>query len=264
MASVEFPQKTNFLEKAQLLLQTTWSRFRYGFLLLIFFGAVLVFMRWALPVVIQPRLSAFFKIENIDVAGKIEFASLQRITNVIQSHTLNKALYQVEADQLKIDLGLIPWVERIKVERVWPHQLKVSVEETVPIAIWNKDQILSHRGDLFKPQNIEVHNALPSLLGAETQVHLVTDMYRQASKILRQAHLKLYEVQYEKGFVWRLFVNDKNRQEINFEIVMDGEKSVSRLYRFIEHYPSLSQMEQSPKRVDLRYPTGMAVAWQGE
>ena len=150
------------------------------------------------------------------------------------------------------------------IERIWPHELLVNIEETVPIALWNNVNILSNRGDLFKPQDIELHKELPRLIGGTTHVSLVTDMYRQASKILRQAGLRLIEIEYEKGLVWNLKLEDKAREGFDFILVRDGEKSVSRLYRFVEHYPSLNRMEQMPERVDLRYPTGMAVSWNDE
>lgn len=241
-----------------------WSKYRYGILLLCLFAGLLVFMRWALPVVIQPRLSAFFAIENIQVAGKLEFASSLAIQDVIQDHIQDTALYEIDVERLQADLIAVPWVESAQIKRVWPHELHLTLEETVPIAVWNETQILSNRGDLFEPQNVDAHSNLPNLLGTTSQVDLITDMYRQSSKVLRQASLKLVELEYQDGLVWQLRVEDNTRAELQFTLVLDGEKSVSRLYRFIEHYPSLSRMEERPERIDLRYPTGMAVSWHEE
>lgn len=241
-----------------------WDKFRYGILLLLLFAGLLVFMRWALPVVIQPRLHSFFSIEDIQVSGKIEFAPLTRINEVLQNHIDQKALYQINVQDLSVDLVAIPWIEAATIQRVWPHELVVVVEETVPIALWNRGEILSNRGDVFQPENIETHAQLPSLIGSDSQVRIVTDMYRQTSKILRQARLKLVEIEYQQGLVWHLRVEDTAREETKFTVVLDGDKSFDRLYRFVSHYQSLSQMEKKPKRVDLRYPTGMAVSWHGE
>jgi cell division protein FtsQ len=264
MDSLRLNKKSPLPVSILVLVQQNWYKFRYGILLLCFFAGLLVFMRWALPVVIQPRLNAFFAIEKVQVSGKIEFAPSAEIYKVLQIHIQDLALYQVDVDELGQSLAKIPWIENVAIERVWPHELLVNIEETVPIAIWNNSNILSNRGDLFEPQDIESHRELPGLIGEPTQVSLVTDMYRQASKILRQASLRLIEIEYEKGLVWNLKLEDKTRKDIEFTLVLDGEKSVSRLYRFVEHYPSLSRMDQVPERVDLRYPTGMAVSWSEE
>jgi len=245
----------------RLKLLRTWVRFRYGIILLVFFAAILVFMRWVLPVVIEPRLKVFFAIDMIDVEGEFQFASRDDIANIIKHYTEKTALYEVDLHGLEAAFKQVPWIETAIADRNWPHELVIDIEETVPIAIWNKQAILSQRGDVFQPQSIEPHQGLPSLIGDESQVGIVTDMYRQASKILRQAQLRLVEIEYTNGVVWRLQVTDKQREDLHFSIVLDGEKSVRRLYRFVEHYPSLSQMTTRPEMVDLRYPTGMAISW---
>lgn len=252
------------LTKLSFVLKKNWVKFRYGILILVLFASLLVFMRWALPVVIQPRLHSFFAIEDIQVAGKIEYASINMVHQVLQQHVTQKALYQVDVSRLSEELVAIPWIETASIQRIWPHELIVTLVETVPIAVWNREEILSNRGDVFKPEKIESHAQLPSLIGADSQVRTVTDMYRQTSTILRQAQLKLVEIEYQQGLVWHLHTQDQARENDQFTIVLDGDKSFDRLYRFVSHYQSLNQMEKKPKRVDLRYPTGMAVSWHGE
>ena len=212
-----------------------------------------------MPVIIQPWLQDFFRIEDVRISGRIQFASSERIQETLASHLEEKALYQIDVAGLAADMLDVPWVETVQVERIWPHELVLVIEETVPIAVWNDDKILSDGGDIFKPSSIEAHKALPVLRGSDKQVHAIMDMYRQTSKILRQVNLTLVEIAYDKGLVWHLTVEAEGD---GFLLVFDGDSSFDRLYRFVNHYPSLARMKKVPQRIDLRYPTGMAVSWK--
>ena len=234
---------------------------RFGATLLVVFSFGLGLLRWGLPVVVQPWMQSFFAIDEAKVAGDLRYASLTDIEQKMFLHTFDKALYQVKIDSLSDELEKLPWVESAKVVRVWPNVLNVQIEETVPIATWNHKQVLSSRGDVFSPADMSPHADLPSMVGKSGEELQTMAIYRQASKILRSGSLRLIEIEYQQGLVWALRVHPKALENVQFELYLNSDDGLTGLYRFIDNYVQLAEYSEYIERVDLRYPTGMAVRW---
>jgi|GEM_PF-1317616 len=249
----------NLWKKLKVFLHSKRNYFKYIAFAVLFLAAVLCF-RWVFPQIIAPQIRAFFKIENVRVKAQLEFASNDAVIEVIKKHTNLIPLYKVDSIALDKALNYIPWIDGVEVHKLWPSKIDIDLKETVPIAIWNKNSIVSHKGDVFKPANIDQHKGLPRLAGDEDQVQLVMEMYRQTSNIFRRANLTLVGVTYQDGLVWDLIVQPSS-EDSPMTLIIDSEETLQRLHRFVTNYPSILKMEQTPKRVDLRYPTGMAVSW---
>ncbi|MBV1880020.1 MAG: cell division protein FtsQ/DivIB [Pseudomonadales bacterium] len=210
-----------------------------------------------------PRLLQQFPITEVKMEEALQFVDQASLQSVMSFHTdlRNKGNYfSINLGALRNDIQALPWVESVDVRKIWPDQLHLAVEERVAIAIWQDYQLISHKGDLFKPEQMLATTTLPRLYGPKDRERYVMDNFHQMAKVLRRTQLSITELRLAKRLVWKLKLNNQ------IEVMIDKDQSVEKLLKFVDFYAQLMErrdtsVDKKIAKVDLRYSNGIAVTW---
>lgn len=198
-------------------------------------------------------------IESIVVTGDRKFTSDEEIQSSMKE-LMKSSFFNVDVNRVQQALESLPWVYQASVRREWPAKFKVYLTEQQPIAHWNTNEWLNIYGDVFfaktTPNESKVLAKLPYLYGPNALAKEVLAKHHQINELLliNQFHLK--SLIFNSRHAWRLELSDG--------IILDlgREDTMARIQRFINLYPRLlEQQHKQVASVDLRYDTGLAVAW---
>src|SRR6185503_6524119 len=80
---------------------------------------------------------------------KIEFPRAGRIAGALVAIAALAVLLAFGLDQLRIAVEALVWVDRARVQRVWPDRIGIEIVEQQAAARWGDDGLLNTRGELF-------------------------------------------------------------------------------------------------------------------
>ncbi|GAA5317770.1 MAG: cell division protein FtsQ/DivIB [Candidatus Pelagadaptatus aseana] len=197
-------------------------------------------------------------VSNVVVQGDFNYVPRQQIEQEITA-AIDAGFLALDLDAIGVELKHNPWVDRVAVQRRWPSTLVVTVVEHKPIARWNQDSVLNHRGEVIV---LDSHNrmlnalqALPQLTGAGGMAEAVMDRYQALMQVFGAQGLTMTELHCDSTGSWKMTLSDK--------VVTVGR---DRLMEKVEHFLLVYQKQlkgqwQRVDAIDLRYETGVAVSW---
>ncbi|QDF65684.1 FtsQ-type POTRA domain-containing protein [Shewanella sp. SNU WT4] len=194
-------------------------------------------------------------IESVIVDGERSFTSDQDIRLALQD-TMNRSFFSADIDKVQAALQQLPWVYEASVRREWPAKLKVYLQEQHPVAHWNGDDWLNVHGQVFAaPAKPEI-GPLPRLAGPENMAAEVLTSYQQLQRLLANNGFSLSQLTVSPRHAWEAQLNN------GIILALGREDKMTRVQRFIDVYPMLTQVDKTVDRIDLRYDTGLAVGWK--
>ena len=201
-------------------------------------------------------ISVWPQIRQVKVEGDLHPADYEAFKEVVVAHVA-KGFFRIPMDQLEQELAGLPWVYHAKARRYWPDTLVIMVHGQNPIARWGKEKLMNAYGELFSPESIEPHTALPMLYGKETRAKELASVFENSLRRLEPLGLQL------QG----LFEDERQSKHMvlsNGIILVIGNGNVSKkITRFITAYKQyLSSHMRQVKKIDLRYTNGLAVEWK--
>lgn len=182
-----------------------------------------------------------------------------------QAHEIEQALLPyVKGDFFTADLpnarsallGL-SWIRDVSLKRRWPNRIIVTIEEQIPVAIWNETLFLNDGAVVFQHRYIDQVQNLPRLAGPEGSEAEVLSQFMLWHEWLRQTGLHLTGIRMDERRSWMLITKD------GITINLGKEKVEARLQRFLRAFPRhLQPRLAGVSAVDLRYSNGFAVSWK--
>ncbi|GAB3371910.1 cell division protein FtsQ/DivIB [Spongiibacter taiwanensis] len=196
-------------------------------------------------------------VERVVFAGDLRHVSREVLVERVTRH-LAVGYIGLDLEAIQQELEEEAWVYRAEVERLWPRELKITIVEETPIAIWGDGGLLNHRGKIFVPLKGQRVNAeLPVLEGPEGSAIEIMRQYRLMSQLLGDERLQLVRLEMSARGSWRATLNG------GAELVMGRQEPLEKLRRFLWVYrKELAKDFERVKRVDTRYVNGLAVAWR--
>lgn len=90
----------------------------------------------------QTQSDARFAVRHIEIAGAVHTprAAVEQITR----HYAGLNLFKIDIASIQRDLGAVPWVERITIEKKIPDTLRINVIERVPVALVDRSGSLDY------------------------------------------------------------------------------------------------------------------------
>ena len=67
----------------------------------------------------------------------------------ISTKIYDEGFLQINLSDIKEEIGQVNWVKSVSLERQWPDQINILIEEEDIIGWWNKDSIINSKGNLF-------------------------------------------------------------------------------------------------------------------
>lgn len=242
-----------------------------------------------------------FPISVVKVQADYAHLSPQELQQAI-STDLPASFWTVDIRGLKERLKTISWVESVDIEKVWPETLKIRVNEKKVLARWGDSGFISDKEEIFypddllvdlndsskkvkpnlanQPLNSEDFQHLPILYAPDGQLKIVLQQYKVMSEMLNTKQLILQTLLLSESDSWELRLTDGTI------LLLGREEPLKRLSRFLNAYnvifnpevqvnktshDEVLDEESKPniqkrvaRRIDLRYPHGMAISWVDE
>ncbi|MDX1677675.1 cell division protein FtsQ/DivIB [Arsukibacterium sp.] len=241
----------------QRLADRQHSHHKPGFIAgLVFFVLALGMLSWGgLQVYgwIQSQQGA--PIKQVRLYGNFQHIQQQLLQQQLQQEYVGN-FFRVNVDQVQQFLQQQPWVYQAAVRKQWPDTLVVVVTEQQPVAIWNQQQLLNNKGELFIAPLNELIPALPKLHGPEGSEQDALTMFHHIQALLQLHQFSAEQLWLTERFSWRLQLQG------GVALQLGRQDTMKRIQRFIELYPAMQQhREQELAEVDLRYDTGIAVRY---
>lgn len=195
-------------------------------------------------------------VQRITVTGELEHTQAQLVQDMVQPG-LAGGFLNADLQQIRRQLEGLPWIYEASVRRKWPAALEIHVVEETPIARWGEDGFLNHEGGVFRSGKTAEWSSLPRLSGPAGSAPSLMAQYQRLVEML--APLDLSVVQ--------LAIDERGQVEAvldgGMQLVLGRDDFLERLHRFVIVYTSeLAARRQEIERVDLRYASGIAVAFR--
>jgi len=194
-------------------------------------------------------------VQHVTVTGELEHTQTGLIQDMIQPALVGGFLH-ADLQRIRAQLEALPWIYQATVQRRWPNALEIHVIEQLPIARWGDSGFLNHEGDVFPSDSGQDWQALPRLDGPADSARALVAGYQRLVEILAPLNLS----------VAQLTVDERGQVEVvlagGMQLLLGSEDYLERMNRFIELYRlELAARVAQVERVDLRYETGVAVAF---
>ena len=195
-------------------------------------------------------------VQRISVTGVLEHTQSQAVQDIVQPG-LAGGFLNADLQQIRRQLESLPWIYKATVRRKWPAALEIHVEEETPIARWGQQGFLNYQGGVFHSQKSGDWDSLPLLSGPEGSAASLMTKYQRIGEILAPLNLSVEQLAVdERGQVEAVLAG-------GMQVSLGGEDFLARMRRFVAIYSSeLVQREKEIERVDLRYESGVAVAFR--
>jgi cell division protein FtsQ len=210
----------------------------------------------------------YFDLQRVQIEGDLTRNNLATVrANTVPR--LYGSFFQADLVRSRTVFESVPWVRKAVVRRVWPNELRVTLEEHRPAAYWrqahSEDPLVNTFGEVFDANLGDVEDErLPTL-----EAPANTDA-SQAAHMLQMLH-KLQAIFQPLGEVVTLKLSDRGSWSLQLDdeaqLVLGrgaDEQILARAERFVVTLPELRRYYPAPlSQADLRYPQGYAVKLRG-
>lgn len=199
---------------------------------------------------------------RVEAVGAVQLRHVNTLT--IRDAALPKIrgnFFTTNLDAVRMAFEAVPWVRKASVQREWPDQLIVTLEEHMPLGTWGEDgRLVSVQGDVFTANLAEAEEdaELIALSGPDGSEKEVLARYQDFKTWFAAISLAPETVQYSSRYAWSLKLNNGMRVELGR--VLDDTTLKWRVDKLLTVYPQLvASLQDSIESVDMRYPNGLAL-----
>lgn len=181
--------------------------------------------------------------------------------------------FTVDLDEAREVFESVPWVRHATVRRIWPNTLRVRIEEQLPLALWNENQMINTWGEAFTANTGELDDdmVLPQFAGPEGAEALVVQRYAELARWFAPLDLQVRELELSPRYAWRAILSNGMALDLGRDPGADAPDPhglpgalpfAARIQRFVQSWPVVaSRLEgRTVTQADLRYPNGFALA----
>jgi cell division protein FtsQ len=170
---------------------------------------------------------------------------------------LRGGFVSADLDRLRRAVEGLAWVDRARVQRLWPDRLRVEVVEQQAAARWGEDGLLNTRGELFATGVRHVPPELPRLEGPPGSEWQVAQRYLAIQGRLVEQGLRVAALTLDARGAWDMGLS-------NGVTVRLGRRQVDeRMDRFVQVGAQvIAGRAADIDYIDLRYSNGFSIGWR--
>ncbi len=199
--------------------------------------------------------SDHWKVTNIELGAEFKRVTSEQIRIAVAAYP-ERSFFKIKAEEIRNTLKNIPWVEKVTVNKKWPNSLIIKLIEHKAVAVWNDNQLLNDKGEIFNVDGIDDLAALPKISGHDAQSGPIWDNYIRYSEIVKQTGYDISETTVSKRGGWDIFLSN------GLNIRLGSQQIDARLVRLVDTWAKLTELkEELPEYIDLRYTNGYAIKW---
>lgn len=208
-----------------------------------------------------------FAIRQIEVRGDTLHNSIASLQAEVQPH-LEGNFFTLDVAATRKLFESAPWVRRAIVQRSFPDQLVVHLQEYQPVAYWMDDegaQMVDGSGKVFRTGEFAVDGQdMPVLQGPQAQSARILQMYQQLEPLIAPLGMQVRQLQLLPRGHWQFELSNGGVIELGEE---DQQTLLGRARRFAatvaevvgRHHLSVDAIESA----DLRHNDGYALRLHG-
>lgn len=203
----------------------------------------------------QIRLADYFPIQTVNVIGQKQIArdDLREIVKPL----VMPGFFAINVETIRDRLLQLPWISEVVVTKRWPNEVTINLSEKIPAARWNKDNLLSTDGQVFRPKDIDHSANLVDFVGPDGQQITMLKYFVNINRILEPLHAKISYLELTPYATWKLKLDNGMTLKIGQNDIL------TRMTHFVKVYPKIiGDQATNVDYIDLRYPNGMAVRWK--
>ncbi|HYS12439.1 MAG TPA: FtsQ-type POTRA domain-containing protein [Burkholderiaceae bacterium] len=203
---------------------------------------------------------SWFDLERIELRGDLTHVSSAAIRASIAGR-ISGNFFTAKLEEVRRAFEAVPWVAAASVRRVWPNRLVVTLREHRALGLWSDGRLLSDAGRLFAANlaEAEMYGPLAQFDGPEMFAGEAVRRYYELAARLAPLSLGVSGVEISERASWAMTTDAGQR----FELGRDepAGRLSERIVLLVAAYPRVSaQLGAPPRRIDLRYPNGLAAA----
>lgn len=203
---------------------------------------------------LQRGLDGLAPVERLELRGELRHTDRERLGRTL-ADSLSGGFFTADLAALRRRAEAEPWVRRAWVQRHWPATIEVAVAEHRPLAVYRGEgapRLLDRSGRLFKAVAQGDAEGLPMLAGPRAQLEALMARLRALRQALSGPAVRALAADARGAWTAEL----AGAVTVNF----GREQWQERLRRLGRVNGRWGLVRPGVKRIDLRYPSGMAVA----
>ena len=203
----------------------------------------------------------YFKIKTITIDSKIINADKKYIFEYAEKYLDKKSFFNFNINILKKELEKIEWIKSVNVRRVYPNEVKLSIEEHRPVAIWNNINYLNDSGKMFFVNKIS--KDLPRLNSNYNRSDVLFEYFSLFSTNLLKNKINAKIVEINENDIKSLSILLSSDISVKF-----GSKDVrNKIIMFFKIYKALNARLNTSdlkkiRYIDMRYSNGFSIGWK--
>jgi len=191
----------------------------------------------------------------LEISGNFQRVSAEQLRANL-STGVGASFFTADLRGLKEAATRISWVSDVQVQKRWPDTIRIAVEEYVPVAHWNRGQLVSDTGERFAVPEADELQGLPWLEGPEERLEEVLQTWVELDELLMPAGLEISRLRLDGRGAWSMVLDNGTQLQLG------RDSTVERLQRLLASWDALLREQAGPPvDVDLRYTNGFAVLW---
>ena len=200
-----------------------------------------------------PQYLNQWPIKQIAISGDLNYWKKEQLNQHID--WLNsESFFSVDLAKVQQELLALPLIQHVQVKKSWPASIHIYANEAVPVAVWNRSNILTAEGAVMvMPEDYQYSKGLALISGPSELVETATRLFRASQLNLQTNNVELLA----------LTLSDAGSVELQLSnqwtVALGQHAFQQRMTRLGYLLTSLS--EQPVEKVDLRYGKGAAIQW---
>lgn len=214
---------------------------------------------------------AVFDWRQIQVEGDVERNSLATLRANAMPHLRGNFL-TLDLAKARAAFEAVPWVRRARVQRVWPGQLKVTLEEHRAVAFWDgrgdfgepapERALLNSHAEVFQANLGDVEDeSLPQLSGPHGSAQQVLSLWQRLQGVSAGQGEKVARLELSGRGSWRVHWEGGAQVELGRG---SEDELLTRYQQFLPHALAVARHFQTAVAgADLRHVDGYALRLAG-
>lgn len=208
-----------------------------------------------------------FTLRDINVYGDVQHTNAVTIRANVTPQLMGN-FFTIDLNQARRVFESVPWVRRAVVQRQFPNQLLVELEEHQAVAYWGSaadSRLLNSAGEVFVANTGDLDNeVMPRLQGPDTESALVLEMYKILAPDFEALKLPLKGLELSARGSWRATLDTGAEIELGRGDASQIQLKVKRFVITLKHVlAQLGRRINSLESADLRHENGYALRVRG-